>query len=152
MRAKDYLSQLRILDERITETKQQLSELKEQSASPCSVDYSSVRVQEGTTTDSVAAAAIRIMTIEGRLMKQVLEYMELLNVVISQIHTLTNADYMDLLFKKYVEYKPLDRIAREMDFNESYLRKMHVKALRSFQESVLDPQDGHAAALSDSAI
>ena len=54
--------------------------------------------------------------------------------IINQINELQNVQYIEILYKRYVEYKDLKKIAKEMEYTYDYIRKIHVKALQNFEK------------------
>lgn len=60
--------------------------------------------------------------------------------IINQIQQLDKLQHVQILYKKYVEYKPLKRIARELSYSESHLKKLHRQALQEFTEKFLTAQ------------
>jgi len=45
-----------------------------------------------------------------------------------------NTKYLQVLYKRYVEYKSFEQIAVEMGYTYDYIRKIHIKALRNFEK------------------
>lgn len=54
--------------------------------------------------------------------------------IIGEIHQLDNANYIKLLYKRYAEFKKFNVIAKEMNYDENYVRDMHAKALKEFEK------------------
>lgn len=64
-------------------------------------------------------------------------YVDKKNKIIGEIQTLENENYMNLLYKRYVEGKRLEVIAVEMNYNYGHTKKMHGWALLEFGEKFL---------------
>lgn len=54
--------------------------------------------------------------------------------IIGEIHQLDNAKYIRLLYKRYAEFKKFSVIAREMNYDENYIKDLHSKALKEFEK------------------
>ena len=54
--------------------------------------------------------------------------------IVAQISTLTDSRYSDLLYKRYVENKRWERIAREMHYSVDRILHLHGEALGVFQQ------------------
>lgn len=61
-----------------------------------------------------------------------------LDKVIGQIHMLDDITYMEILFKKYIEYKTLKDIAVEMKYSYGRTKHIHGFALEAFRIKVLE--------------
>ena len=53
---------------------------------------------------------------------------------INRIQSIENPLYSDILFQRYVEYKSLYEIAKEMKYNYGYTRQLFGKALQAFSK------------------
>lgn len=56
---------------------------------------------------------------------------------IGQIQQLSKVEYVNILFKLYVQYKSLETVASEMNFTYNYTCNMHGEALKEFTEKFL---------------
>ena len=138
MSPKEYLLQVQTMDEKIRQRQQQLSELK---ATMYGLKGSSIgeKVQSSTVGDAAFVHSIeRMEAIEREISTLVANYVEKKNLIISQIQRLGNRNYMDLLYKRYVEYKRLKLIAVEMHYSFVYIRRMHGWALLAFNRIILE--------------
>ena len=52
--------------------------------------------------------------------------------IIDRIHQTDKEEYIQVLYKRYIEGKDFEEIKREMHYEVSYLRKLHVKALNAY--------------------
>lgn len=137
MTPKEYLLQVQTMDTKIHQRQQQLSELK---ATMYGLKGSSIgeKVQSSATGDAAFVHSIeRMEAIEREISTLVANYVEKKNLIISQIQRLGNQNYVDLLYKRYVEYKRLELIAVEMHYSFLYIRHMHGLALLEFNRVIL---------------
>lgn len=137
MKAKEYLQQLKRLDTLINQKIKELDELRSISTVG-SVDYSTERVQSSHSQDAPFVRIVhRMIELEQEINAEIDNFVDTKHLIINQIHTLRNTDYIMLLFKRYVEYKSLERICVEMNFSYDYIKHLHGYALKAFEETVL---------------
>ena len=70
------------------------------------------------------------------LMRERDELIEKRHIIITQINSLTDSRYVEILTKRYVEYKRFKRIAREMHYSEGRIKHLHGEALRAIQHTI----------------
>ena len=134
MKAKEYLQQLRKLDIIINQKLQELDELKKMGGIKC-IDYTMEKVQSSqkhcATFENVL---IKIIDMENEINTDIDKLVNKRHCIINQINELQNVQYIEILYKRYVEYKDLKKIAKEMEYTYDYIRKIHVKALQNFEK------------------
>ena len=135
MKAKEYLQQLPVLDMKINLKLQELEALKVKLIGVGGVDYSNDRVQ---TSPQNAANFTEILhnieCFENEINTDIDKLVNKRHCIINQINELQNVQYIEILYKRYVEYKDLKKIAKEMEYTYDYIRKIHVKALQNFEK------------------
>lgn len=138
MTAKEYLMALKKLDIRIKQKKEHAEELRQTVTSTGSFDYSKLKVQASITDDKMGDTIIKIMELEYEIQQLIIDMHEQKNRIINEIHDLDNADYIRLLYMRYVEYLSLEEIAVKMCFSYDRIRHMHGYALQEFQKKMKD--------------
>ena len=139
MTAKEYLQQLQRLDTVINQKIKEVRDLRLKSQSTGSIDYSKERVQTSPSGDAPFVKLIgRIVDLEAEINAEIDRYVDEKHKIINQIQGLKNADYISLLFKRYVEYKSLERICVEMNFSYDYIKHLHGYALKDFEDKILN--------------
>lgn len=138
MTAKEYLTALKKLDIRIKQKKEHAEELRQAVTGTESFDYSKLRVQASLTEDKLGDSVIKIMELEYEIQQLIIDMHEQKNRIINEIHDLDNADYIRLLYMRYVEYLSLEEIAVKMCFSYDRIRHMHGYALQEFQKKMKD--------------
>lgn len=135
MKAKEYLQQLPVLDMKINLKLKELEALKVKLIGVGGVDYSNDRVQ---TSPQNAANFTEILhnieCLENEINTDIDKLVNKRHCIINQINELQNVQYIEILYKRYVEYKDLKKIAKEMEYTYDYIRKIHVKALQNFEK------------------
>ena len=56
----------------------------------------------------------------------------------SEIRQLHKTEYVEVLYKRYVEFKNFDIIAAEMEYSKSNIWKIHRKAIKDFEKLVVN--------------
>ena len=139
MKAKEYLQQLKRLDILIKQKNKEVDNLRLKSKSTSSIDYSKEKVQTSPSGEASFVKLIgRIVDLETEISQEINIFVEEKHKIINQIQKLNNADYIRLLYKRYVEYKSLERICVEMDFSYDYIKHLHGCALKDFEDKFLN--------------
>lgn len=134
MKAKEYLQQLKRLDELINQKIKEVTELRERATSVSGIDYSKDKVQTSPSGDAPFVKLIgKIADLEAEINAEIDSFVNEKHKIINQIQSLKNADYISLLFKRYVEFKKFEIIAIEMNFTYQYVLELHGCALREFE-------------------
>ena len=135
MKSKEYLQQLKLLDMKIDQKLKQKEDLRQITQATGALDYSKDRVQTSPSGDSLSNAVIKYLSLEEEIDRQIDQFVDLKNQIINQIQGLKDVNYVQVLFKRYVEYKKLEVIAVEMDYTYPYVRALHGYALQEFERT-----------------
>lgn len=139
MKAKEYLQQLQRLDTVINQKIKEVHDLRLQAQSTGGIDYSKERVQTSPSGDAPFVKPIcRIIDLEAEINAEIDKFVDEKHKIINQIQGLKNSDYIALLFKRYVEFKSLERICVEMNFSYDYIKHLHGYALKDFEDRILN--------------
>lgn len=139
MKAKEYLQQLQRLDTVINQKIKEVHDLRLQAQSTGGLDYSKERVQSSPSGDAPFVKPIcRIIGLEAEINAEIDRFVDEKHKIINQIQGLKNSDYISLLFKRYVEFKSLERICVEMNFSYDYIKHLHGYALKDFEDKILN--------------
>ena len=136
MKAKEYLQQLKLLDVKIDQKLKQVGDLRQMAQATGALDYSKDMVQTSAFGDSMSNAVIRYLSLEEEVDQQIDQFVDLKNQIINQIQALKDVNYVQVLFKRYVEYKALEVIAVEMGYTYQYVRILHGHALQDFEKII----------------
>lgn len=139
MKAKEYLQQLQRLDTVINQKIKEIQDLRVQMQSGGGIDYSKERVQSSPSGDAPFVKPIcKIIDLEAEINAEIDKFVDEKHKIINQIQGLKNSDYISLLFKRYVEFKSLERICVEMNFSYDYIKHLHGYALKEFEDKILN--------------
>ena len=136
MTVKEYLSGLRLLNIKIKHKLQEAEELRALAFGTASINSDSERVQTSPSGDGRQMSMVnRYVDLEAEIQTLVDKYVVMKDEIINRIHQLEDARYVEVLFKRYVEYKSLLRISKEMKYDYDYVRYLHRKALKNFERT-----------------
>ncbi len=130
MDIKDYLSQVKEADSMINVKLKQLEELKVQSLSIRSTDYTRERVQTSPQGDTIGRIVSKIIDLEEEINADIDRFVDLKADVMHNIDRLTNPDEKVVLYGKYFEYKTMQQIADEIPCCKRTVQRLHKEGLK----------------------
>lgn len=133
--ARQYLEQLKILDIQIAQDLERLSEMKESALSTGGIDYSRERVQTSPVSDRIGTDVTRYMTFNDEINAEIDSLVNAREQIIREIRGLRDPNYIQVLFKIYVQFKNIKVAASEMGMSYPYVRDLHKKALKEFERT-----------------
>lgn len=135
MTAKEYLRQLRKIDRQLELLFREREELEKAQTFMRSPQIDGDRVQTSPSGDPPwMGYLIKWEEMTNRIGEKWDELIDKKQLIISQINLLSDTRYMDILMKRYVEFKRFGKIAREMHYSESRILHLHGEALGVFQQ------------------
>lgn len=140
MTAKEYLSQLGLLDQKIKHKKQELREAGGNRGIHARKDGSEVEnIQtsfgsaQGNQTE---AQALRVVSLEEDIENRIIQYMELKHRLIDEIHDINDSLFIDILYRRYVRNeRNFTQIACDMGYTYKYIINKHGEALMAFERA-----------------
>lgn len=81
--------------------------------------------------------AAKIDEFEKHLESDITQYLKFRNKIVTEIQSLENVVYMQILYKRYVEMKHIAEIAKEMKYDYYHISHLHSKALMEFGKKIL---------------
>lgn len=140
MRAKDYLRRLRVIRQKKEQSARQLDRLQKSLSLLEGIRYDRDKVQT-SARDNQMDEIIRLVDAEREYEHDLLLYTQSERIVVAEINSLKNSDYIDVLYKRYVDGKSFEEISCEMC--RSYYRTCHIhgEALAEFEKTVLLAKD-----------
>lgn len=129
--SKKYLRQIRLFDICIRQKEAELaamrSELENMSAA-----VTGERVQT-SAKDKMSEKVSHIVDLEAMIIQDKEKFLRMKDRIINEIQSLDNSVYVDILYKRYVEYKQLEEIAVEMNYSYRQVLRLHGFALQEFK-------------------
>lgn len=133
--AKKYLEQLQELDTNINQNLERLAEMKTSATCTGGIDYSRERVQTSTSGDKLCNDVTRYLAFDDEINAEIDRFVNAKNQIISEIRGLHVNNYIQVLFKVYVQFKSIKAAASEMKMSYPYVREVHRKALEMFEKT-----------------
>ena len=131
--AKQYLEQLKVIDTKINQKMEELADLMTAATSTWAIDYSKDRVQ--TSPQNAQENRIcKYVDLDAEINREIDEFVDIKHRVTKEIQELNVDYYIKILFKVYVQYKTVKDAANEIGLSYQYVRDLHKKALKAFEE------------------
>lgn len=139
MTAKKYLKQIRALEIALSDKREELKRL-EALATSITAPSGREAVQTSSISDPTGNFGAEIADLKKEIMQQAAEFLEAKQERIRVIENVRRLDSINgsILHKKYVAYKSLNTIARELNYSYEYTRHLHLKALKMAENFILD--------------
>lgn len=135
MNAKQYLSQITILDSKIDQRIRQAEEIKQKAFLISAVDTTKDRVQS-SQSGSTLKYVEKYVDMMAKIDKLIDEYVDLKDKIIGEIHQLNDQRYIEVLYFRYVDGLHFSEIANTMGYAESHVWRLHCSALREFDKMI----------------
>ena len=132
MTAKEYLKQIEQKRRLIRRDKARLQELSEIATSVKGISYDYDRVQ--SSNHGGMEGIERIVDMEMKLKREILQYLEISTRIIEQINLLEDMTCSELLYLRYVECLRWEEISCRMGIGIRGVYKAHGRALNIFYE------------------
>lgn len=137
MTAKRYLSELQLIQMEI-EQLQEEREMYLEMATSISVRLSPVKVQTSGSVDRIGDNTSKAADLAGKIDKKINKLMEKQQEITNMIRSLHDKNYIQVLYKVYVQFKSLRVTALEMHRSYTYTLEVHKKALEEFETVYAD--------------
>mgnify|MGYP002549223405 FL=1 len=139
-KAKEYLLQIEVLQAKIEQKRQRAKEYRELALTSKGFDYSKERVQTSNHGGQIENPVIRYIALEQEISEDVLNLQQIKDKITREIHNINNADFIKMLYKRYVECESLWSIAKDMGYSYDRIRHIHGEALKEFEKINLSTQ------------
>lgn len=133
MKAKQYLRQVRRLDNTINAKIEQIETLRAMSTN-ITQTLNPDRVQESRSTDKTEKLIIKIVDLEREITDDIDALIDLKREIMHKIDAVQDDNYKLLLTLRYINFKTWEQIAVEMSYECSWVHRLHSKALIAFDE------------------
>lgn len=133
--AREYLEQLEMIDMQINQDLERLEEMKENAMSAGGIDYSRDRVQTSRVGDKLCSDVARYTAFDEQINTEIDRFVDAKEQIIREIRELRNLNYIQVLFKIYVQFKTVKIAAQEMKKSYSHTVCLHNQALKAFEKT-----------------
>lgn len=137
MNGVEYLKQLKHIHIIIKQLENEKRELEDKIYNIPAVDNSKVKVKSSNNRSSYSLVDKHIDDVT-KIENEIIKYEKKRKKIIRYIRQLKKSEYVDVLYKRYVEFKSYDVIAIETGYSRSNVMKIHKKAIKSFEKLVLN--------------
>lgn len=149
MTAKEYLSQIRLLNLKIDQKMEEKADLMSRAMGNHSPVLSKDKVQSSISGDKMSNTIDRYVDLEKEIDDLIDRYVDKRDMIINQIHQLEDPRCVELLYHKYVghrtgegrmSYMRLEEIAcimkkpSGMPYTYGHIKSLHGEALKQFAE------------------
>ena len=133
MNHKDCLRRIRCLDVHIDQKIKELESLRAAAVRIGGANYARDPVTGGRKQEARYTGIVeRMVDLEREIEAEIDRFVDERHETINRIQSLDDPIYADILFQRYVEYKSLYEIAKEMRYSYSRMRHIFGEALREF--------------------
>ena len=134
MGTKEYLKQAFYLDKRIQTKTQELFQLRKTAGLLQAVNYDRPIVQGGTAGSGMDGVD-KIISLEQEINREIDALLNLKQEIRQRIEKLENADFRDVLTRRYILFETWEQIAVDMHYTYRWIHKLHGRALSEFEKS-----------------
>ena len=132
MRAKEFLSQAYLLDQRIKCKSEQIRRLNEL-ATNCSATLTGMPGNPNRGGSAMADAVCEIIDLENEIAADADKLVQTMRGIIEVINKVENAELRILLEQRYLCGATWEKIAIDMDYGLRYVHCLHKKALKAVE-------------------
>lgn len=136
MTTKQYLLQIKYAESKVRRINDQLATVRAEMSALKSPAYDADRVQTSATSDKMLNLIIRYGEIEQKLTEEVDSLLTTREKIISEIESLENDKYREILYLVYVKHMKWDDIATEMYYTRRRVEQLHGLALLEFSKKI----------------
>lgn len=137
MTAKEYLKEIRKIDISIDQKQIEYETLKGSRTYVGGMDYSAERVQTSPDGSGFTRISDHLADMQREINDEIDQWHDMRHERIGQMQQLSKVEYVDILFRRYVQYQSLETIASELGFSYNYTCNLHGEALQAFTEKFL---------------
>ena len=138
MSAKDYLKQLKLLDIQIKQKVEELESLKSAVTGLSGIDYAKDPVMTSRPGEAPYVQTVnRMIDLSAEINREIDDFADKKHLIIDQIQGLGNADEVDLLYYRYIQYLTFEKIADKMYYSTRHIFVIHRRALQHFEDKYL---------------
>lgn len=132
---KRYLQQIKLYDSHINTKLDELQHLKEMVTRITPTLKDDV-VSGGGSQDKLADAVVKIVDLEAEIDREIDRYVNAKQEISSVLDGIVDPDQLQVLHKRYVQYKTFEQIACDMNMTYRNVCYIHGKALLAVNEII----------------
>lgn len=128
MKIREYLGQIRVLTVKIEQRRAQAAELRDQAESLMAMELKPDVVQTSKPASAMEEKVVKYLDLEQEILELTDQLEGARQRIITDIHSLDDERYINVLYKRYVEGKRMTAISREMNYAYVYTSRLCVRA------------------------
>ena len=134
MWAKKYLQEIQRLEELLNQRLEELASLKAMHGlRGCNL---SEKVQTSTKGDNLESAVIKCVELQDKVSTMIDEFVDKKNKIITEIQSLDDKSYSDILYKRYIRYFSVKQIANDLQMSENAVKCKLKRAEKRFERTI----------------
>ena len=134
MWAKRHLQEIQRLEELLNQRIEELASLKAMyGLRGCNL---SEKVQTSTKGDTLESAVIKCVELQDKVNTMIDEFMDKKNKIITEIQSLDDKSYSDILYKRYIRYFSIKQIANDLQISENAVKCKLKRAEKRFERTI----------------
>lgn len=131
------LSSIRRLTDIAEDRERQLDEFRDKITRLKGLGYDFEKIQCSQMSDRVSEDVVRLCELEERFLREVRELNELIERIGNNLKALSKQEYYAVLYKRFIRFKEIHVIAREMFYSERWIYVLMKEALTEYEERFL---------------
>lgn len=138
MGAKHYLERFEIYEKRIERDKEELARLRALASTPSIAgEIQEDKIQTSMNLHRWEDNVVNMNELNNRIAAQINSYIVQRELAKKQIESLDNELYSTVLHEYYLNGKSLKKIANAKGYTHQYIRRVHMEALKAFDNKYL---------------
>lgn len=137
MITKEYLQEIKKIDISIDQMQTEFDLLKKGRTYIGGMDYSADRVQTSPDGSGFTKLSDKLYDMQKEINEKIDQFNDMRHKRICEIQKLSKAEYVDILFRRYVQYQSLRDISDALKFDYNYTCNLHGEALKEFNQKFL---------------
>ena len=109
--------------------------MKINACSTGAIDYSKDRVQTSPSGDTLCKQVTNYVAFNDKINAEIDSFADAKEQIIKEIRGLRDKNYVQVLYKVYVQYKTVKQASKEMKKCYNYTVELHNKALAAFEKT-----------------
>ena len=128
MTAKEYLSQIRFIDNRIAAKREQAQYFYDQ-ATKCTTAWSDMPPGQPNGRSRMADYVMKMIELENEMTKEMMDLATLKKQIMDTINKIDNMEYKTILEERYLSFKSWEQISEDMGYTVRHIYRLHGRAL-----------------------
>ena len=128
MTAKEYLLQIRFIDNRIAAKREQAQYFYDQ-ATKCTTTWSDMPPGQPNGRSRMADYVMKMIELENEMTKEMMDLANLKKQIMDTINKIDNMEYKTILEERYLSFKSWEQISEDMGYTVRHIYRLHGRAL-----------------------